>query len=266
MSRIEQAIQKAARLREEKEESHPIPERSERSPDREQLLRVEAIPITSPYLVAANGHAAAEEYRKLKSLVVSLNRRERTVRTLAVTSAVTEEGKSITSLNLAIALAQDYDHTVLLVDADLRRPSLHRYLGLKPEVGLVQCLKEGTALSKALIKTGLGKLVLLPAGGTVADPVELFASGRMKELVREMKDRYPDRYVIFDTPPALPFADAQVLAPVLDGVIFVVREGHARPQQIKDTLGGLKDANLLGVVFNDASSGPGQGSYYYNYR
>jgi exopolysaccharide/PEP-CTERM locus tyrosine autokinase len=266
MSRIEQAIEKAARLRKEGDVVHPLPEWSERPQDRDQLLRAEPIPIASPYLVATNGHVAAEEYRKLKSLLLRLNPREQTGKTLAVTSAVAEEGKSITSLNLALALAQDYDHTVLLVDTDLRHPSLHRYLGLKPEVGLVHCLKEGKDLGKVLIKTGLGKLVLLPAGGTVDDPVEHFASGRMKDLIREMKHRYPDRYVIFDTPPALPFADAQVLAAALDGVIFVVREGHARPQQVKQALEGLKDANLLGTVFNDVSSGPGAGSYYSYYR
>jgi exopolysaccharide/PEP-CTERM locus tyrosine autokinase len=183
-----------------------------------------------------------------------------------VTSAVGEEGKSITSLNLALALAQDYDHTVLLIDADLRRPSLHRYLGLKPEFGLVQVLKEKADLGDALIKTGLGKLVLLPAGGTVDDPVELFASNRMKELISELKQRYPDRYVIFDTPPSLPFADAQVLGAALDGVIFVVREGQARVKQVKEAIEGLKGANLLGVVFNDASSMPGQRRDYYYYR
>jgi Mrp family chromosome partitioning ATPase len=85
----------------------------------------------------------------------------------------------------------------------------------------------------------------------------------MKELIRDLKNRYPDRYVIIDTPPAAPFADAQVLGQVVDGVLFVVREGVARTNDIREGLSSLKDANLLGMVYNDASFSPGSGRYYY---
>jgi exopolysaccharide/PEP-CTERM locus tyrosine autokinase len=278
MSRIEQALEKAARQRERNpEEFIPAlfpevggaPLAEERSGHKERdaaLLLANPLPISSPFLVALGSRsnpAAAEEYRKLKSLVLRLTKRERFLNTLLITSAGSNEGKTLTALNLAIVLAQDYDHSVVLVDCDLRRPAIHRYLGIKQEAGLVQCLQDNVPVARVLVKTGLGRLVVLPAGGAVADPVELLSSSRMKELIRDLKNRYPDRYVIIDTPPAAPFADAQVLGQVVDGVLFVVREGVARTNDIREGLSSLKDANLLGVVYNDASFSPGSGRYYY---
>jgi exopolysaccharide/PEP-CTERM locus tyrosine autokinase len=285
MSRIEQALEKAARQRERNPEEvfpalfpevgdAPLPEMGivppaeERNGRKERdaaLLLTSPLPVSNPFVVVpgSKNNPAAEEYRKLKSLVLRLTKGEKFLNTLLVTSAGSNEGKSLTALNLAIVLAQEYDHSVLLVDTDLRRPSLHRYLGIHPEVGLAHCLQDNVPVSRTLVKTGLGRLVVLPAGTAVADPVELLSSSRMKDIIRELKYRYPDRYVIFDSPPAAPFADAQVLGQVVDGVLFVVREGVARTNDIREGLGTLKGANLLGVVFNDASFSPGSGRYYY---
>jgi exopolysaccharide/PEP-CTERM locus tyrosine autokinase len=283
MSRIEQALEKAARQREGQPEIFPAPlteagvapwvdvgaipfaERGSGHRERDAaLLLANPLPISNPFLVVpgSKSNPAAEEYRKLKSLVLRLTKRERFLNTLLITSAGSNEGKTLTALNLAIVLAQDYDHSVVLIDADLRRPLVHQYLGIHPEVGLAQCLQDNVPVAKALVKTGLGRLVVLPAGGSVVDPVELLSSSRMKEIIREMKNRYPDRFVIIDSPPAAPFADAQVLGQVVDGVLFVVREGVARINDIREGLGSLRDANLFGVVFNDASLNPGRDHYY----
>jgi len=272
MSRIEKAIERAAQLRNfSTEPKAPLaqadstPKGVGRKSGFEQLLEVDPLSIENPFLVMAhqNNDTVCEAYKKLKSLIIRLTKGQSFQNTLLVTSTVREEGKSLTSINLAIALAQGYDHTVLLVDTDLRKPSIHEFLGLKPKTGLVQCLREEVSLDQALIKTGIGKLVVLPAGGTVPDPVELLSSNRMKSLISEVKARYPERFVIFDTPPVYPFAEAQVLGPSVDGVVFVVRDGVAPAQQMKEALGSLKDANLLGVVFNDASFSPPKGHNYY---
>ena len=167
------------------------------------------------------------------------------------------------ALNLAISLAKEHDHTVLLVDTDLRRPSVHKYLGLTAEKGLVHCLRDNFPLEKALIKTGLGKLVVLPAGAAISDPVNLLASQRMKLIVQELKERYPERYVIFDTPPAMPFADASVLAGIVDAVLFVVREGKADLEDVKKTLKEFQSEALLGVIYNDVRSFAKKPSCYY---
>jgi len=224
--------------------------------------------VDNPSLVTLvdSRNEVSEEYVKLRSMIISLTQGEQFYNTIMVTSTLGEEGKSLTALNLSIALARGFDHTVLLVDTDLRRPSLHRNLGFKPEVGLIQCLEDDLPLSDALIKTGIGKLVLLPSGGTTENPVELLSSQKMKDLVRELKNRYPERYVIFDTPPILPFADAQVLAPVVDGTIFVVREGKAKSSDVREALRSLREYNILGVVYNDVHAHAKKKHYYYYER
>lgn len=255
MSRIEMALRKAARLRNKDISDGPAHRRDAVGSGLECLLDVEPLEVNNPLLVSIGqtNAAATEEYNRLRSFILTLSQGDSFRNTLMVTSALVNEGKTLTALNLSISLAREYDYTVLLVDTDLRRPSIHRYLGLQPQVGLVQCLKGEVPLSQALVKTGIGKLVVLPAGGVVSDPIELLSSNRMKEVVQELKYRYSERFVIFDSPPVLSFADAQVLANIVDGTIFVVREGVANEKQIKKALDSFHNNNLLGVVFNDAN-------------
>ena len=274
MSRIEQALEKVASSQgihkqqgggdSVNKETPPV-DSPRPDPTIDNLLETPRINVNNPLLVAMrdDNSIASEEYNKLRSLVVKLTQGEKFDNTILLSSSITEEGKSLTALNLAIAIAKGFDHTVLLVDTDLRRPALHKLLGLKVEVGLIQCLRDNVPISQALIKTGIGKLVFLPAGGTVSKPVELLSSNRMKEVVHELKNRYPERYVIFDTPPVLPFADAQVLATIVDGVVFVVREGRAKPDEIKKAIQTLYGTNLLGTVYNDAHRYEKKRNYYY---
>lgn len=275
MSRIEQALKKVAGNKTadpKNKNSRPtktVTTREEPTSTIEpldDLLKAAPLKVNNPMLLTTmrgGREQIAEEYSKLRSLVVKLTKGEEFLNTIMITSTIGEEGKSLTALNLAIALAREYDHTVLLVDTDLRRPSLHKQLGIEAKPGLIQCLKDELPLHRALVKTGIGKLVFLPSGGTLEDPVETLASNRMKELVTELKSRYPERYVIFDTPPILPFADAQVLAPTVDGTIFVVREGKAKAKEVKEAINSLKGANLLGVVYNDAKTTARKKHYYY---
>src|SRR6185369_15144622 len=139
-------------------------------------------------------------------------------------------GKSLTAANLAISMAQEYDLTVLLIDADLRRPSIHTYLGFEQSIGLSDCLQDGIDIGEAIIKTDISKLSVISAGREVAKPLELFASKKMQELMAEIKHRYNDRYVIIDTPPLLPFAETRSLAQIVDGIVFVIHEA-VTPQE-----------------------------------
>lgn len=236
-------------------------------PGLDEVYQAPPLKPASPLLTIARGEhdVINEEYNKLRALIVKLTKAETFRNTLMVTSAVSQEGKSVTASNLAIALAREYDHTVLLVDCDLRRPSIHQLFGIEPKVGLIQCLRDGLPVREALVKTGIGKLVLLPAGEVMKDPVELLASNQMKSFVHELKTRYPERYVIFDTPPVLPFADAQVLSAAMDGTIFVVREGHAKAQEVREAINTLHAGTILGVVYNDARLFPRKKRHYYYY-
>ncbi|NLC71461.1 MAG: polysaccharide biosynthesis tyrosine autokinase [Desulfuromonadaceae bacterium] len=288
MSRLENAIEKALKNRQEEIDSSRVavpsdspgppismpPEflsgSSEGKGERDKLLAGEPLKVSHPHLLVNQGdfRFLAEEYKKLKTVLMQMTRGEKFRNVLMMTSTVSGEGKTLTALNLGICLAQGMDHTALVVDADLRKPRVHEYLGLSSsEPGLIQCLSEDYPLEKALVKTGIGKLVVLPSGGTVANPVDLLSSKRMKEFVRELKGRYPDRYVLFDTTPILSFAESQYLASVMDGVIFVVREEKAKVNQVKMALELLKKTNnLLGVVYNDSHLiSKHDDNYYYSY-
>ncbi len=278
MSKIEEALRKVASRRksqvEPAEEPLHTPLRKTKrtaapleAPEKqfEQLLNVAPIKIDNLLLAAARDDKTevVEEFNKLRASVIALTKGEKFSNTLMVTSTISEEGKTMTALNLAMSLAKEHDHTVLLVDTDLRRPSIHRFLGIYPEVGLVHCLRDNLPIEKALIKTGIGKLVILPAGEAIKDPVDLLSSNRMKDIIRELKERYAERYVIFDSPPALPFADAGVLAANVDATLFVVREGRAQREDVIKTIAELKEHNLLGVVYNDARTFFKKQAYYY---
>jgi len=266
MSRLEEALEKAAMLRTSQNDQTPPAKPSVLPAHVPPPPTAETIKLTNQLLVAATDpHTPiAEEYRKLKTLIVQLTRGENR-NMLMVSSSISNEGKSITALNLALTLAQEYDHTVLLVDADIRRPSIQNYMGLQKGVGLTECLLEGVDVKDALIKTGIGKLSLLPAGkGVQRNPGEIFSSKRAKEFFLEIKQRYHDRYIIIDTPPVLPFAETRSLSTLVDGVILVVKEGKVPLHQIKETIDCLKGANLLGIVYNESTvEAPAVYHHYY---
>lgn len=219
-------------------------------------------------LIAASGFddPMSEEYRKIKGRLVSLAR-QKGMNLFMVTSSVMGEGKTLVSANLAISLAQEYDNTVLYIDADLRAPCAHGLFGVEASPGLSDCLMDGIPLHEALVPTGVGRLSFLPAGRQLPNPGELFASSLMRDMLHEMKRRYADRYVIIDTAPALPFAETRVLGRMVDGVLLVARENIATLNGISKTLEALEGSNLMGVIYNDAShpawpSFPGYGDRY----
>lgn len=259
MSRIEKAMEKAAQLREgivsppvERKQTYSSKSAIHIPPT---IGPEQKIVSESPYLVNLNDplSSTAEEFRKLKSVLVKMTKGEDFFKnTLMVTSAVPHEGKTLTALNLAISLAQEFDHTVLLVDADLRRPAVQSYLNMNWKHGFSNCLLGETDIGETIIGTGIGKLSVVPAGRAVPNPVELFTSQRMRGLIEEMKYRYHDRYIIFDTPPILPFAETRSLAHLVDGVLFVVKERLASQENIKEAVESLKGCELLGMVYNDA--------------
>jgi len=267
MSRIEEALEKAARLRgqnpsfcqENKSEAqHPLPLQNATS----------SIKVSNQLLVTASdpNTPAAEEYRKLKSSIVHLTKRDQFSNLIMVTSSIGSEGKSITALNLAMSLAMEYDHTVMLVDGDLRKPSLHKYLGIEQRQGLTDCLVDGLDVKDTLLKTGIGRLSLMTAGRAVEHPGEIFSSRRATEFFLELRNRYHDRYVIIDTPPVLPFAETRSMCRFVDGVILVVKEGGVGLDKISETIACLKGSSLLGIVYNQACTERENNLYYHYYR
>lgn len=258
MSRIENALAKAAEMRSgtavvaAAEKPH-----NEGAPFiRQTPHRTITINADNPLLatISAPHSAVSEQYRKLKSSLLRLTNAERFRNLLMVTSAISGEGKSLTAANLAITMAQEYDLTVLLIDADLRRPSIHTFLGFEQTIGLSDCLQDGIDIGEAIIKTNISKLSVISAGREVEKPLELFASKMMQDLMAGIKNRYNDRYVIIDTPPLLPFAETRSLARIVDGIVFVTQEGVTPQESVVEAKEILKGCPILGVVLNDSTS------------
>lgn len=261
MSRIEEALDKAASLGRWKTAAPPAQPTPPAAPEAEPPRPTDhmLISMTSPQ------SAVAEEYRKLKEAFIKEARRGRFNNVVVVTSANPHEGKTVTTLNLAISLAQEFDYTVLVVEADLRAPSCLSYLGLQGGPGLSDCLEGRAECSDALIRTGIGRLVLLPAGRPVDNPVELLSSNRMRQLIQELKHRYPDRFILIDTPPANLFAETRFLASMADSAILVVKEGETSLDDLTEITQAL-DNKIMGIVYNNAARAPfaKPSAYYYH--
>jgi protein-tyrosine kinase len=230
------------------------------------------LPVNAEYLrsqrivTGASDDKVGEAYKHLRTQIVQRTRAENK-NLLMVTGPLSNEGKTLTSINLAISLSQEVDKTVLLVDADLRRPSVHEYLGLPREFGLVDYLSGSKTIPELLVHPeGFPKFVILPGGRPIAEAAELVSSPMMMELVEEVKHFYPDRYVLFDLPPMLSFADALAFAPLMDGIILVVEMGKTPREDIQRSLELLKDFPVLGTVLNKVAGTESNYYYYPDYH
>jgi len=194
--------------------------------------------------------AAIERFNLLRYRLYAL-RKQRTVKTLLITSAVPKEGKSMIAANLATTLAQASDR-VLLLDADLRKPSLEPLLGLKLAEGLADILQDRTELVAACRRVDPLGFFFLSAGRPPANPVELLQKESMRELVITAAATFD--WVVIDSPPVLPLADGRFLAALSDAVVLVVREAFTRREELQETLAALKGAPLAGIVLNSSRS------------
>ncbi len=191
-----------------------------------------------------------EVFKALRSKILHPWEKGNTPQTIMVTSAIPKEGKSFVAANLGVSLAQAMDKHVLLVDCDLRKPSLATMFGLENKAGLVNFLRDNTELSGLIMKTSMSKLSVLASGKPPVNPAELLGSSRMQSLVKELSQRYEDRIIIFDTPPMLVAAESAVLAGYVDALLVVVRHGTSGKVQIKKMIDTIGPEKILGVVFN----------------
>lgn len=191
-----------------------------------------------------------DAYRILRTQVLQ-RLREKNWNSLAITSPGFNEGKTLTAINLAISLAMEVNYTVLLVDADLRHPSVHEYFGIQMEYGLSDYLTADKPLSELLIHPeGIPSFVILPGGKSLTNSAEMLNSPKMARLVEELKNRYPSRIILFDLPPLLTTADTLAFSPYVDAALLVVEEGKTQADEAKRALGLLESTNVIGTVLN----------------
>ncbi len=205
---------------------------------------------------------AAEQYRSLRTRI-SRAENGRAVRTIIVTSPAKGDGKSLTAANLALTMAQEYQHRVLLMDADLRRPTLHQLFGVGEAPGLTDVLMGAVTLEDALVPLKDHHLTILPSGVPATHPAELLGSAAMRRTLDALRTRF-DR-VILDMPPVSPLADVHIAAAMADGLLMIVRAGITQKPAIERALAGLDQTKVLGLVLNETGGEDGTAESYGGY-
>ena len=202
-------------------------------------------------ILSAMEHNNYADAFKILSTQVMQRMEEHQWSTLAVTSVADDEGKTTTAINLGISIAKEIEYTVLLVDTNLRKPELHKYFGITPELGLSDYLQSDIDLADILIKPGdIDHFIILPGGSPVMNSTELLGSPKMCSLAEELKARYPKRIIIFDLPSVLNTADTLSFVPCVDCALIVVEDDTTKENELKQTIEMLSVTNIIGTVLN----------------
>jgi protein-tyrosine kinase len=204
--------------------------------------------------------AQVESYKVLRAQILQRTR-ENDWRTIMITSAMPGEGKTLTAINLSFTFAKEFNQTVLLVDADLRRQKIHKYLGIESDFGLFDYIVNDRPMTDLMLWPGIEKLTIISGGKPVSDSAELLGSPKMKTLVQEMKDRYEDRYIFFDCPPVLSSADTLSFVSSVDAVLMVIESDRSSARAVKKALELIPKEKFLGFAMN-RSKNTTKGYYY----
>ena len=211
----------------------------------------EEVLLENRVIAGIKDHPQADHFRMLRTKVLH-RMRQQGFTSLAITSPAKGGGKSMVAANLAISIAMEANHTVLLVDLDLRRPSIHQYFGFEPGQGISDYLLDNVDLPELLVHPNIERLVILPVGHAVAQSSELLSTPRMADLVQDITNRYASRIILFDLPPLLHMDDALAFLPQVDASLLVSEEQVNTPAEVEQCMRLLENANLLGVVHNKA--------------
>ncbi len=222
-------------------------------------LDFEAMSASGLLVPSQSRNVLANEFRVIKRpLIANAMGRGATPVTngnlVMITSALPGEGKSFTAINLAISIAMELDNTVMLVDADVARPSILSMLGLPPTEGLLDVVNENSLdISRALLRTNIEKLSILPSGTPHPRATELLASDAMIRLLEDMAKRYPDRIIIFDSPPLLLTTEARALATHMGQIVIVVQSGETTQAAVREAVATVDACPLKMMVLNKAT-------------
>lgn len=214
------------------------------------ILKSAADPAGDLTVVKHPESPAAEYFRFLRSQII-YPAKGKPPRTILVTSAISGDGKTFVATNLAACIALGVTEHVLFLDCDLRNPAAHKIFGIEQKcAGLSSYLTNKSNLTGLLYKTGIPKLAILPGGNTIDNPSELLSSEKMQCLISEVRDRYPDRFVILDTTPLELAPETSVLAHKVDAALMVIQYGKTPRRLAKSGIEKIGKEKLLGIVFN----------------
>ncbi|WP_300667731.1 polysaccharide biosynthesis tyrosine autokinase [Desulfoluna sp.] len=193
---------------------------------------------------------SSEQFRSIKTSIM-FPEDGREMRSILVTSAVPGEGKSFVASNIAATMASSMDNYVLVIDSDLRRPSISKIFGLPSESsGLDLYLNNDCPLENIIYRTKIEKLSVIPAGNSVENPSELITSSNMTQMLSEVRSRYSDRYVIIDSPPPLLAPETIAVSKHVDGIIVVLRNDKTLKKYVSDMLDKIDRSKVIGIILN----------------
>lgn len=215
------------------------------------LIEVEKNLLEKNHIISYHTRShEADVFRILRTQVLQIMSQSG-LKTLGITSPRYGDGKTTIALNLAVSIAQDLKQTVLLVDIDLRKPSVAEYLGIIAPLGITDYCLQNTPISECIIRPSFERLSILPAGYALDASSEVLGSPRMAHLAEELKTRYADRLIIYDMPPVLAQDDPIAFLPNIDAFLLVIRNGITQISDIKQSMNLLAGANVIGTVLND---------------
>jgi receptor protein-tyrosine kinase len=212
-----------------------------------------------------------EEYQRIKrrllaNIAEGAMPSDKPVNLIMITSSVPGEGKTFSSVNLAVSMAMEVDHTVLVVDTDIIKSDLSNTFGVADRKGLYDLLAADSAdVKDVLVRTSIPNLVVLPAGQDRKASTERLASAAMRTLMGEISKRYSDRVVIFDSPPILATTTATALAPLVGQLVLVVEAARTKQETVKASLQALDNVQVTGLILNKSKQPAASGYYYYGY-
>ena len=223
-----------------------------------------SFPFDDQLVVLADQQSPATEAFRLLALRLRHMRRERAMRTLLVCSAATQEGKSVISANLACAIAAASQQNVLLIEGDIRRPSLGNLFHLDPHPGLCEYLRREQPLAGSIYRLEDTALWFMPAGSSPESHVELIHSPSLSPTIHQLGELFS--WIIIDSPPILPLADTSVWARLADSILLVARNSTTEKRKLERGLEALDEDKLIGAVINSATTSTEQDYYYYRDR
>lgn len=241
MGRITDALKKVADERVKRIQKKPQPEYI--------IKKVENTAI-EPHIVAFHDSSSpiGEQYKIIRTNIQSL-KSTKNLKVFLMTSSINGEGKTVTTINLAMTMAHDLSKkSILIIDADMRKGKISRYLGLHSSPGLSEILKGEAGAELTMINPGIDNLTVIPSGKVPRNPAELLASRQMAGLLSDLKTKFD--YIFIDSPPVMPITDPCVLSPLVDGVILVVQAGRTQRDAVKHTEQRLHQshANIIGTI------------------
>ena len=203
-------------------------------------------------------------YKVLRTRVLQRLRASR-FNVIGVTAASPGEGKTLTAINFAYTLAQAVNHQVVLLDLDLRRPSVHEYLGISPPKDLFDLLDGSAKLEEVLVCPNANRMAVITCQSPIRDSSEVLSSPEMASIIHQLKSLGPNTITVVDLPPALASDDVIAFSPLVDALMLVVAQGQCRREDLREAEEMLRDYEILGVVLNQSRDKSAAAGYYDNY-